>query len=101
MFEINLKEIPDFLAYLWDRKRLEMIISLTILFVLPTLPYVYISIKMLARPFNDQIGYFGDGSMISLCIGIVCTYFGRTHDFKNDGEKNKHKLFNLAAVVIY
>ncbi len=101
MFEMSLSETPEFLAYLWVKKRYELLTSILILFVLPTFPYIILSVEMLNRPFKDQLNYFGDGSMISLCIGIICTYFGKTHDFKTVDEKNKHKLYNVIAVLIY
>ncbi len=101
MFDIQLNEIPIFLSYLWAKKRLDLLVHLIILFILPTLPYIYISIKILYKSFDTQISYFGDGSIISLCIGIICAYFGRTHDYQNDGQKSKHRFFNVFAVILY
>lgn len=101
MFEMQLTEFPVFFSYLWAKKRMDMFTHLIISFILPTLPYIFISWKVLQRPLQDQISFFGDGSMISLCIGIICVYFWKTHDFKNDRQKSQHKLFNVLAVIIY
>ena len=100
MLDINIRDFPLFFSYLWSEKRMDFLTHIIILFVLPTLPYIILTVEILQMSNEAQIGFFGDGSMISLCIGIICTYFWKTHDFK-EGAKQRHRFFNVVAIIIY
>ena len=101
MFETNIENLRNFYCYVFEKKRLELIIFLIVNYVFSLLPIVIVSLFVFKLDDATQKGFFGDGSIISLCMGILCTYFSLLFDFKSETEKNKNIIINLVLVIIY
>lgn len=62
----------DFYKYVLIKKSWEFTLFVLVTFVLSLLPYILVSINM---PESSERGYYGDGSILTLCSGVLCSYF--------------------------
>ena len=97
----NLSYLCKFYRYILAKKRPEFFTFFIITFVLALLPYFLVWWEINSLPDDKQRSFYGDGSVIILCSGILCSYFGMLFDFKDDQEKRWNKVYNLVLVIIY
>ena len=97
----KLAQLCDFYKYLFANRRRELIIFIFITFLLPTGPYMYVALKLINDVEEHRKSYYGDGSMITLCAGILCAYFVMLFEFKSEEERVDNTLMNLLLLGFY
>lgn len=91
----------DFYKYLFSEKKRELIIFALITFLLPVGPYIYLSLKLINDTDAHKLSFYGDGSMITLCAGIMCSYFVMLFEYSSDEERMNNTLLNLLLLMFY
>jgi len=98
----NIVHFFYFYWYLASKRKVDLGIFLIVTFALPLAPYLWVTVSLWkASTEQAKLSYYGDGSMLTLCAGIVCTYFVLIFDYKDDGEKKKNILINLLLFIFY
>ena len=100
-----------FYQYLFTKKPIDLIIFLLLTFLLPFVPYIWVAIELcLAQEADEHLrAFYGDGSMISLCAGILCAYFAILFDYENQeqgGNNNQEQkrfnaLINIGLIFLF
>ena len=82
-------------------KTTEFFAFVLINFVFPLLPYVFIAIEMFFYADTQRKNYYGDGSIILFCSGILCTYFAILLENKKSKVKEWNPLIILGLILFY
>lgn len=102
MFQnISTSYICNFYCYLFEKKRKEFFIFLIITFIFSLLPYIVVFSSIITMDEVNQRSFFGDGSIISLCSGILCSYFAILFEFKSEDEKKDNIIIYLILILFY
>lgn len=103
--ELSLKYLCNFYKIVFLKRPWEFWLFFISTFVLSLLPYILVSFNNYDAPEYELRRYYGDGSILTLCSGILCSYYTILFDFKNiklkdlDGAKNG--VVNLVLLIIY
>lgn len=93
--------LVKFYCFLFLNKKKELISFFLITFILPLLPYLLVSYKLFNQSDSHQRAYYGDGSMLTLCAGILCSYFVILFEFKSENQKQTNSILNIVFVIGY
>ncbi|GAA3935711.1 hypothetical protein [Hymenobacter algoricola] len=95
---VNFTYFFSFYQYLFASKKKEMMAFIIITFILPVVPYIWVALKL---EESSKRAFYGDGSMLTLCAGILCTYFILIFDFEDEDAKKRNILINLVLFLLY
>lgn len=100
MFEqLTLSYIIDFFRFLVANKRGELVRFILVTFLLSLLPYIIVSLSLWNATDIHKRGYYGDGSILTLCAGIMCSYLTMLFDF-NFKKPNDKTAVRTSIVII-
>lgn len=109
---MNIHYYYNFFEFLFFRKTKDLILFFVIIFFLSLLPYIVVAIN-LDYSNNEQIlSFYGDGSILTLCTGILLSYYtvflypsNKNENTQNNGDNqisnNPYDLINVLLFVIY
>jgi hypothetical protein len=102
MFEnISISYLYNFYSYLFQKKRADFSIFFILTFIFSLLPYIIVWFSIINVNDENQRSFFGDGSIIALCSGILCSYFAILFDYKGEKEKKDNIIINLLLILFY
>lgn len=102
MFEnLSFSYLYNFYIYLFQKKKTDFSIFFIITFIFSLLPYIIVWITIIQLNDAKQKVFFGDGSIIALCSGILCSYFAILFDFKGEKEKKDNIVIYLLLILFY
>jgi hypothetical protein len=70
-----------------------------ITFILSLLPYIIVAINLRNETDAHLRGFFGDGSILTLCTGIMCSYLMMLFDF-NFKKPNEKAAVRTSIVIL-
>lgn len=91
----------QFYRYVFAKKKMEFAIFFLITFVFSLFPFLILWWKVHGLGDKEQRGFFGDGSILALCSGILCSYFAILFDYKTEKEKHLNTIVNIGLVLLY
>ena len=98
---MNFKYLYYWYKFLYLKQRTNLCIFLIIIFVLPVLPYLIVSFKLFYFGEEQMRLFYGDGSIILLCSGILCSFISILFEHRDEIEKKRNTLMNLGMIVFY
>jgi hypothetical protein len=91
----------QFYRYVLAKRKMEFAIFFSITFIFSLFPFLILWWEVHGLGDKEQRGFFGDGSILTLCSGILCSYFAILFDYKNEKEKHLNTIVNIGLVILY
>jgi len=102
---LNIQYLLNFYEFLVFKKGKKLFIFLLIVFVSSLLPYIIVARSL---DYDNQVqlkNYYGDGSILTLCSGILLSYFTVFFNSKKKKQDEERKdddiLIAIAFLIIY
>lgn len=87
--------------FLIAKRTLDLLNFLILIFIIPILPYAIVACKILNESDEHKRAFYGDGSIMILCSGILCSFFAMLFEHRNEIEKNVSKLINSVLFILF
>jgi small-conductance mechanosensitive channel len=101
MGTITFKDIINWYWFLISRRKLDFLIFILIIFILPILPYAIVSFKLISETDEHLRTFYGDGSIMILCSGILCSFVSMLFEHRTETEKKINLLINLVLIIFF
>lgn len=109
---MNINYYYNFFEFLFLRKTKDLIIFFSMIFFLSLLPYIIVAINLDYSDSKQLKSFYGDGSILTLCTGILLSYYTvflyPSHKTENGNENNSNQesknpfdLINISLIAIY
>lgn len=102
---LNLKYLANFYKYLYAEKGKNLAVFVLITFVTSLLPYFIVAINIDYNNNSQVKSFYGDGSILTLCTGILLSYYTVFLDFKRkklrDFDNADNTLITVSLLIIY
>ncbi len=87
--------------YLISRRTLDFLNFILVIFIFPILPYAIVAYNLMKETEAHQKAFYGDGSLMILCSGILCSFVAMLFEHKNDTEKKLNLFINLILIILF
>lgn len=101
MDKFSLINILNWYWFLISKRTLDLLIFLMVIFIFPILPYGIVAFKLMNQTDEHQRSFYGDGSIMILCSGILCSFVAMLFEHKTEDGKKINQFFNISLIIIF
>ena len=87
--------------FLISKRTLDFLNFILIIFIFPILPYAIVAYKLMHETDEHARAFYGDGSIIILCSGILCSFVAMLFEHKNENQKKINLFLNLIMIILF
>ncbi len=107
---LNIQYLINFYSYLFAEKAKRLTVFLLTIFFASLLPYIIVAFSLDYSNSNQMKSFYGDGSILTLCTGILLSYYTvflefRENKGRNDDEKKNisddNRLITVSLLIVY
>lgn len=101
MGTISLINIIYWYWFIITKRTLDFLNFLIVIFIFPILPYAIVAYKILNESDEHKKAFYGDGSIMILCSGILCSFIAMLFENRNETEKKLSLFINLILIIFF
>lgn len=87
--------------FLISKRTIDFLNFILVIFIFPILPYGIVAYKILHETSEHKKAFYGDGSLMILCSGILCSFVAMLFEHKTESEKKLNSLINLVLIMLF
>ena len=101
MDKFSFINILNWYWFLISRRTLDFLIFMLVIFVFPILPYAIVAFKLMNQSDEHLRIFYGDGTIMILCSGILCSFVAMLFEHKSEEGKKLNLFINISLTIIF
>lgn len=87
--------------FIISKHTLDFLNFILVIILFPILPYAIVSYKLMNETDEHMRSFYGDGSLMILCSGILCSFVAMLFEHKTENEKKINLFINLVLIIFF
>ena len=100
-FKEEVEYLIYFYRYLIDKEWKDLLILVGINFILGLLPIAIVWFYVMSLNDCQQRAFYGDGTVIIFCFGVLVSFTGHLFEFKNINDNKNRILLYIFLIPVY